>query len=67
MSKKNNKKFPTEMVLPIALIAGWILYDGKTFGRNGGASRVDDPNTYWAIVIVLVGFVLYKIVEYFDL
>ncbi|WP_323816406.1 hypothetical protein [Cellvibrio sp. NN19] len=68
MSQGNkNRKFPSEVVIPLLLIVGWFLYSGKTIGRSGGASRIDDPYMYWGIVALFVGIILYKIVEYFDL
>ncbi len=68
MGKGNKeRKFPAEIVVPLLMLAGWILYSGKTIGRHGGASRIDDPYTYWAILGAIVGFILYKIVEHFDL
>ena len=65
MSNNGDKKFPTEMVLPAGLIAGLILITGEGIGR--GVSRIDEPITYWAEVVLLIGFVLYKLAEYFDL
>lgn len=65
MSNNSNKKFPTEMVLPAGLLAGWSLITGEGIGR--GVSRIEEPITYWATVILLIGFVLYKLAEYFDL
>lgn len=62
-----NRKFPSEVVVPFSIIVGWFLYSGETIGRNGGASRIDDPYTYWGIVAVIIGIILYKIVEYLDL
>ena len=62
-----NRKFPSEVVVPLSIIVGWFLYSGETIGRNGGASRIDDPYTYWVIVAVVTGIILYKIVEYLDL
>ncbi len=68
MSQSNkNRRFPSEVVIPLLLIVGWFLYSGKTIGRSGGASRIDDPLTYWGIVALVAGIILYKIVEYFDL
>lgn len=68
MSKSNNnRKFPSEVVIPLLLIVVWFLYNGKTIGRSGGASRIDDPYVYWGIVALFVGIILYKTVEYFDL
>jgi hypothetical protein len=65
MSNNGNKKFPTEMVLPAGLLAGFILITGEGIGR--GVSRIDEPITYWVQVTLLIGFVLYKLAEYFDL
>ena len=62
-----NRKFPSEVVVPLSIIVGCLLYSGETIGRNGGASRADDPYVYWGIVAVITGIILYKIVEYFDL
>lgn len=68
MGKKDkNRSFPSEVVIPLLLVVGWFLYSGKTIGRSGGASRIDDPYTYWVIVSLFMGIILYKIVEYFDL
>ncbi|OZY87743.1 hypothetical protein CBP51_12525 [Cellvibrio mixtus] len=68
MTQSNkNRKFPSEVVIPLLLIVSWFLYSGKTIGRSGGASRIDDPYMYWGIVALFVGIILYKIVEYFDL
>lgn len=68
MSQSNkNRKFPSEVVIPLLLIVGWFLYSGKTIGHSGGVSRIDDPYMYWGIVALFVGIILYKIVEYFDL
>jgi hypothetical protein len=50
-----------------SIIVAWFLYSGKTIGRSGGASRIDDPYMYWGIVALFVGVILYKLVEYFYL
>lgn len=68
MNQNNkNRKFPSAVVIPLSIIVRWFLYSGKTIGRSGGASRIDDPYTYWGIVALCIGVILYKIVEYFDL
>jgi hypothetical protein len=67
MSSNKNRKFPAEIAIPLSLVVIWFLYNGKTIGRHGGVSRIDDPHMYWGMVTVLVGIILYKIVEYFDL
>lgn len=68
MSQDNKeRKFPAEVVVPLLLLVGWFLYSGNTIGRNGGASKVDDPYAFWLIVAVFGGIIFYKIVEYFDL
>lgn len=68
MSKNSEKrKFPSDVVIPLFFVVAWFLYSGKTIGRNGGASRIDDPYMYWSIIALIVGVILYKIVEYFDL
>jgi predicted membrane channel-forming protein YqfA (hemolysin III family) len=68
MSQNNkDRKFPSALVISLSLVVAWLLYSGKTIGRGGGASRIDDPYMYWGIVAFFVGVILYKIVEYFDL
>jgi hypothetical protein len=62
-----DRKFPAEVVLPLLLLVSWFLYSGKTIGFSGGASKVDDPYNYWAIVAIIICIILYKIVEYFYL